>query len=67
MGLIGAFAAREVFVSTLGIVYAVGNDVDAESEPLRQALHDAKRDGHTAYPPLVGLSLMIFLRWRCNA
>jgi ferrous iron transport protein B len=61
VGLVGAFAAREVFVSTLGIVYAVGNEVDAHSQPLRQALHRAKRaDGRIAYTPLVGLSLMIF-------
>jgi len=61
VGLVGAFAAREVFISTLGIVYAVGNDADAQSAPLRQALHDAKApSGRTAYPPLVGLSLMVF-------
>ena len=61
VGLVGAFAAREVFISTLGIVYAVGNDADEHSEPLRQALHTAKgADGRTAYTPLVGLSLMVF-------
>jgi ferrous iron transport protein B len=61
VGLVGAFAAREVFISTLGIVYAVGDDVDEESKPLRQALQTAKRsDGHRAYTPLVGLSLMVF-------
>ncbi len=61
VGLIGAFAAREVFVATLGIVYAIGNDVDAQSQPLRQALRDAKRpDGKPAYSALVGLSLMVF-------
>src|SRR3984885_12494805 len=60
VGLVGAFAAREVFISTLGIVYAVGNDADAESQPLRQALHDAKHGTRQAYPPLVGLSLMVF-------
>jgi ferrous iron transport protein B len=61
IGLIGAFAAREVFVSTLGIVYAVGTDADEHSQPLRQALRTAKTtDGRSAYPPLVGLSLMVF-------
>ena len=61
VGLIGAFAAREVFVSTLGIVYAVGTDADEQSLPLRQALKTAKTsDGRTKYTPLVGLSLMIF-------
>jgi ferrous iron transport protein B len=61
IGLVGAFAAREVFVSTLGIVYAVGTDADEHSQPLRQALRTAKTtDGRSAYPPLVGLSLMVF-------
>jgi ferrous iron transport protein B len=61
IGLVGAFAAREVFVSTLGIVYAVGTDADEHSQPLRQALRTAKtKDGRSAYPPLVGLSLMVF-------
>jgi ferrous iron transport protein B len=61
VGLVGAFAAREVFVSTLGVVYAVGNDTDAHSEPLRQALRNVKRDdGKPRYTPLVGISLMVF-------
>jgi ferrous iron transport protein B len=67
VGIVGAFAAREVFVSTLGIVYAVGGDADAHSEPLRAALRDAKgRDGGRAYSPLVGLSLMIFFALACQ-
>jgi ferrous iron transport protein B len=67
VGIIGAFAAREVFVSTLGIVYAVGDDADEKSEPLRQALRD-ERDSHGArvYTPLVGISLMIFFALACQ-
>lgn len=61
IGLVGAFAAREVFVSTLGIVYAIGNDTDEASEPLRKALREAKKpDGSAAYTPLMALSLMVF-------
>ncbi len=61
VGIVGAFAAREVFVSTLGIVYAVEGEADEESEPLRQALQQAKKpDGSKAYTPLVALSLMVF-------
>ena len=67
VGLVGAFAAREVFVSTLGIVYAVGEDADARSEPLRAALRDARGPGGgRAYSPLVGLSLMIFFALACQ-
>ncbi|HSS00005.1 MAG TPA: ferrous iron transport protein B [Kofleriaceae bacterium] len=67
VGIVGAFAAREVFVSTLGIVYAVGNDADSRSEPLRAALRDAKDSaGARSYTPLVGLSLMIFFALACQ-
>lgn len=61
IGIVGAFAAREVFVSTLGIVYAIEGDADEGSEPLREALRNAKKaDGSRAYTPLVALSLMVF-------
>ena len=68
VGIVGAFAAREVFISTLGIVYAVGGDADASSAPLRAKLQEARRGdgrGH-AYTPLVGLSLMIFFALACQ-
>jgi ferrous iron transport protein B len=67
VGIVGAFAAREVFVSTLGIVYSVGGDADETSEPLRKALRDERRpDGTPAYTPLVGLALMIFFALACQ-
>jgi ferrous iron transport protein B len=67
VGIVGAFAAREVFVSTLGIVYAVGGDADEGSEPLRSALRDARdASGARSYTPLVGLSLMIFFALACQ-
>ncbi|MGE0548346.1 MAG: ferrous iron transport protein B [Kofleriaceae bacterium] len=66
VGIVGAFAAREVFVSTLGIVYSV-SDADEQSEPLRETLREAtKPDGSRAYTPLVGLSLMIFFALACQ-
>jgi ferrous iron transport protein B len=66
VGIVGAFAAREVFVSTLGIVYSVG-DADESSEPLRQALQEERRpDGSPAYTPLVGLALMLFFALACQ-
>jgi len=67
IGIIGAFAAREVFVSTLGIVYAVGGDADEESESLRTALKTEKKaDGTKAYTPLMALSLMVFFALACQ-
>jgi len=50
--LIGALAAKEVFVAQLGIVYSVG-EADEESEPLRERL---KRN----YTPLVAFCVMLF-------
>lgn len=61
VGLIGSFAAREVLVSTLGIVWGIGSDADEASIPLRDALRDAQRDdGSPLLTPLSGLSLMVF-------
>jgi ferrous iron transport protein B len=62
IGLIASFAAREVLVSTLGQVYALGADVEPDSPALRDALL-ADIDPQTAKPrftPLVGVSLMVF-------
>ncbi len=50
--LIGAFAAKEVFVSQLGVVFSLG-DVDNESDSLRIKLRDQ-------YSPLVGFCIMLF-------
>ncbi len=60
VGVIGAFAAREVFVSTLGMVFGVG-EVDEESVPLRERLRSAvKPDGTPLMTPLSGVALMVF-------
>jgi ferrous iron transport protein B len=61
VGLVGAFAAREVFVSTMGVVMGVGSEVDAGSAPLRERLRaEVRPDGTPRYTPLVGVSLMVF-------
>lgn len=66
IGIIGAFAAREVFVSTLGIVFGIG-EVDEEAKPLRQALQNARHaDGAPVMTPLSGVSLMIFFLLACQ-
>ncbi|MBT8493226.1 MAG: ferrous iron transport protein B [Deltaproteobacteria bacterium] len=67
IGIIGAFAAREVFISTMGVVYSVGDEVDEESATLRESIRaEKRRDGTTVYTPLVGLSLMIFFALACQ-
>ncbi len=66
VGLIASFAAREVMVSTLGIVYSVG-EADEESVPLRQKLRDDKRpDGSPVHTPLTSVSLMVFFVLACQ-
>ncbi len=67
IGLIGAFAAREVFVATMGVVYNVGGEVDEESITLREHIRAEKRDdGTPLYTPLMGLSLMVFFALACQ-
>ena len=58
-GLITAFAAREVIVSTLGIIYSVGDGEDTVA--LRDALKaDRYPDGRPVFTPLVAMSLLVF-------
>jgi ferrous iron transport protein B len=66
VGIIGAFAAREVFVSTLAIVFDIESD-GAEDEPLREALRTATwPDGRPLMTPLAGVSLMVFFVLACQ-
>jgi ferrous iron transport protein B len=61
VGIIASFAAREVLVSTLGLVYGLGAGHDENSPTLREAMqHDKRADGSPVYTPLVGLSLLVF-------
>jgi ferrous iron transport protein B len=50
--LIGASAAKEVFVAQMGIVYSLG-DVDEASETLRDKLR-------SSYSPLIAFCIMLF-------
>ena len=60
VALIASFAAREVLVSTLSILYNVGGDAE-EADGLASALRDAKRpDGSPVWTPLTAVSLMVF-------
>lgn len=60
IGLISSFAAREVFVSTMGVVFNAEMKED-DTTPLREAMLTAKwPDGRKLFTPLVCFSLMIF-------
>ncbi|MCX6997933.1 MAG: ferrous iron transport protein B [Kiritimatiellaeota bacterium] len=51
--ILGAFAAKEIFVAQMGVVFSVGH-ADESSEPLRARLREL-------YTPLNGLCIMIFM------
>jgi ferrous iron transport protein B len=58
VSMAASFAAREVFVSTMGTIYGVGSDND---NALTQRLQAEKRaDGKPAYTPLIAIGLMVF-------
>jgi ferrous iron transport protein B len=61
VALIASFAAREVLVSTLSIIYNVGKDENEQSPTLISAIREARRDdGSPSWTPLTALSLMVF-------
>ncbi len=60
IGLITSFAAREVFVSSMGVIFGV-EGADDDPAPLRDALRAAQWPGGAPlFTPLVCLTLMVF-------
>ncbi|RYZ94780.1 MAG: ferrous iron transporter B [Moraxellaceae bacterium] len=67
IGIIIAFGARELFVSGMGTIYALG-DVDEESKTLRERLKSEK-DPNTGLPifnTAVVWSLLVFFAFACQ-
>lgn len=61
VALIASFAAREVLVSTISIIYNVGKEANEESESLVSAIRNASRpDGTPVWTPLTAVTLMVF-------
>jgi ferrous iron transport protein B len=65
MAVIASFPAREVVVSTLGVIYNLGGDQDEESESLRERLKAARweagpRAGTPVFDLASALALMVF-------
>lgn len=74
VGVLASFPAREVIISTLGITYSLGGEVDEESKDLRDAFKKAEwesgpREGEPVYNLAVALSIMVFfaLCMQCGA
>ncbi len=64
VGIVASFAAREVFVSTMSVVYNAGTvegSEGASTTGLLEAMHREKRaDGSPVYTALTGIALMVF-------
>jgi len=65
IGILSSFAAREVFVSTMSIVYSqsknAGEDEKTRQEGLQKILAQQTRpDGSPLYTPLTAITLMVF-------
>jgi ferrous iron transport protein B len=62
VSIAASFAAREVFVATMGTIYGVGDTERDDAAALRERLR-AERDpgtGRATYSPLVAVGLMVF-------
>ena len=63
IGIVASFAAREVFVSTMSLVYNAGefDDTEESTRTLAESLRQQTRaDGSPVYTTLTGLTLMVF-------
>jgi ferrous iron transport protein B len=66
IGILSSFLAREVFVGSMGITFAVG-DADETSDALRHELAAATwPGGDRVLTPLAGISLMVFYVLACQ-
>jgi ferrous iron transport protein B len=62
VSIAASFAAREVFVSTMGTIYGAGDPEADDAAGLRDRLRAERnpRTGRPAYTPLVAVGLMVF-------
>jgi ferrous iron transport protein B len=64
IGIVASFAAREVFVSTMSVVYNVGEvdvgDSGATAGLVETMQRERREDGSVLYTPRLGLTLMVF-------
>ncbi|HQF38806.1 MAG TPA: ferrous iron transport protein B [Opitutaceae bacterium] len=61
VGLVTSFAAREVFVSSMAVIFNADDTREDAAVPLRDALRAARwPDGRPLFTPLVCFTLMVF-------
>jgi ferrous iron transport protein B len=66
VGLVGAFGARELMVSTLGVIFGIEN-AEEEPAPLAEKLREAKGpDGKPAYSAATAAALLAFFVFACQ-
>ena len=71
MATLAAFPAREVIIATLGTIYNLGTDVDAESVSLVDKMrqdrwHHGSKAGQPIFTLAVALSVMVFFAICCQ-
>lgn len=70
VGVLGAFPARELIVSTLGITYKLGGDVDEDTEDLYASMEKSTHeDGSPVFtvPVIIGIMVFFALCGQCLA
>ncbi len=74
VGVIASFPAREVIISTMGIIYSLGGDIDEESRDLREMMaaqtwQEGERMGEPIFTIPVVSAIMVFfaLCQQCGA
>lgn len=71
MATLASFPAREVIIATLGTIYNLGADIDAESTSLVDKMRQAKweegpKKGKPVFTLAVALSIMVFFAICCQ-
>ena len=60
VSIAASFAAREVFVSTMGTIYGVGDTSDGATALQTRLVQERGANGKPVYTPLIAIGLMVF-------
>ena len=70
VAILASFPAREVVISTLGIIYNLGSDVSEDSSELVAKMRaSSRKDGSLVFSPILAIGIMVFfaLCMQCGA